>query len=907
VPALVLTALLGTGAVAEAAAPQILNASGSQWMESDAGVGSGANNTSREIYFTFVVKRDPGQPVTQVQADIDYNGSTFDNPVNVTSQSIQSVGNGYVIDRVSGYVQGGDTGGFSCPVIGTRTRRHTRPVRFRVVGAGGTSGAVSYDMRWTTTGTCLGSQDFAYLRDRSQSATTAAPGQTVSFTYTGDDPDSDENFDGIRYRFRNQETGATSGTTKLCGNTQYGDDNTARTVNIAMPNARGRYVVEAELYSTGCNDNDDIMDGGRWWRLGAVDVNHNANPAVSLSGVPARAGGPGKASFTATASASDPGGAIHVVEWDVDNAAGFEVFNFTNGTWPNLTVGAGDLQRTVNAAAFAHGTTVTVRARARDNGAITTSDASARSTEASATFVVDKVAPAATVASPANGAATNDATPTISGAAGNAAGDDAVLPVKLYAGPTATGSPLQTANVTRTGTSWSWTPAALADGEYTVTVDQNDDAGNDGAIATSTFTVDTSTPTLDITGGPAPFSTQTTNDLGVTFDVGGDPTSVECRLDGWGWEDCSSGTVALDDLHTGGHWFEVRASDAAGNTATETRFFIVDPTGARVCSITDADGGAVAGTAGPDVICAAGGAYAIDGGGGDDVVYGGTGADTLDGGTGSDQLFGGPGDDALAGGSDAGTDRMDGGAGADTFAGGPGIDRVLYDTRTSGVTVTIGSGADDGQAGEGDDVGADVESVTGGEGTDTLTGDDQPNTFSGRGGDDTISGGDANDFMGGAKNGNHTFHGGDGVDRVTYTHYAAADAVNVTVDGVANDGAAGESDDVGTDVEYVYGTPGDDTLSAEGNAFGVSLWGYAGDDTLIGSEGADALYGMEGDDELQGRGGIDILRGDAGADTLIGGAGSDELSCGADLDAYELDAEDTFNPLPLGDCETPLP
>ena len=45
-----------------------------------------------------------------------------------------------------------------------------------------------------------------------------------------------------------------------------------------------------------------------------------------------------------------------------------------------------------------------------------------------------------------------------------------------------------------------------------------------------------------------------------------------------------------------------------------------------------------------------------------------------------------------------GFDIIDGGTGADDIDGGTGTDRVVYEGRTSGVTVTLAGGADDGNA-----------------------------------------------------------------------------------------------------------------------------------------------------------------------------------------------------------------
>ena len=74
------------------------------------------------------------------------------------------------------------------------------------------------------------------------------------------------------------------------------------------------------------------------------------------------------------------------------------------------------------------------------------------------------------------------------------------------------------------------------------------------------------------------------------------------------------------------------------------------------------------------------------------------------------------------------------------------------------------------------------------------------------------------------------------------------------------------------------GTAGADTLSgAAGLAADASrrLYGYAGNDTLLGNIGNDILRGGAGNDTLSGFAGNDILMGGSGADTLTGGQGSD--------------------------------
>ena len=72
------------------------------------------------------------------------------------------------------------------------------------------------------------------------------------------------------------------------------------------------------------------------------------------------------------------------------------------------------------------------------------------------------------------------------------------------------------------------------------------------------------------------------------------------------------------------------------------------------------------------------------------------------------------------------------------------------------------------------------------------------------------------------------------------------------------------------------GTDGNDFLSAPGIT-DDSLFGQAGNDTLLGFGGVDQLSGGAGNDYLDGGDLADVLQGDAGDDTLLGGDGLDFL------------------------------
>ena len=158
------------------------------------------------------------------------------------------------------------------------------------------------------------------------------------------------------------------------------------------------------------------------------------------------------------------------------------------------------------------------------------------------------------------------------------------------------------------------------------------------------------------------------------------------------------------------------------------------------------------------------------------IADGGDGNDTLDGAGGWDALSGGAGDDLVSGGANAGLDNLN---------GGPGTDTVSYADRTGPVRVDVDGGHDDGEAGEYDNVGTDVEIVVGGAGNDTLIGGAAANTFHGGAGNDLLDGGDGDDRLyGGA--GDDTVDGrpgadlldaGDGDDTLTSRDSGAADTV----------------------------------------------------------------------------------------------------------------------------------
>ncbi|MDA0159195.1 hypothetical protein OM076_02865 [Solirubrobacter ginsenosidimutans] len=118
-----------------------------------------------------------------------------------------------------------------------------------------------------------------------------------------------------------------------------------------------------------------------------------------------------------------------------------------------------------------------------------------------------------------------------------------------------------------------------------------------------------------------------------------------------------------------------------------------------------------------------------------------------------------------------------------------------------------------------------------------------------------------------------TYVGGGGSDSVTYE--GRSENLALSPDGVANDGAAGEGDNIAPDIGTVIGGHGSDVLT--GNAGRNAFSGGEGDDVLAGGGSDDQLVGGPGADRLTGDDGQDVLGGDDGDDVLVGGEGVDRF------------------------------
>jgi Ca2+-binding RTX toxin-like protein len=205
-------------------------------------------------------------------------------------------------------------------------------------------------------------------------------------------------------------------------------------------------------------------------------------------------------------------------------------------------------------------------------------------------------------------------------------------------------------------------------------------------------------------------------------------------------------------------------------------------------------------------------------------------------------VLGGDGDDELTGHSEARSKTFDGGAGNDLLKGFAG-----------------------------DDV------LRGGPGNDILWGDEGNDELRGDAGDDQLKPDN------GKAPGNDVVDGGDGFDLVDdwvqSTASGSAPPISISLDGAANDGRPGETDNV-TGVEkatslvsgrFVLSDGPDDwhiMANVDGGASTVLAGG--GNDRIKGEDHNETIDGGPGDDVLEGGKRDDVITGGPGRDSILG-------------------------------------
>jgi Ca2+-binding RTX toxin-like protein len=237
---------------------------------------------------------------------------------------------------------------------------------------------------------------------------------------------------------------------------------------------------------------------------------------------------------------------------------------------------------------------------------------------------------------------------------------------------------------------------------------------------------------------------------------------------------------------------------------------------------------------------------------------------------------GGDGNDTFMGGA------VRGGPSNVSYNGDAGVDTLDYIAADGRVRLSLNDRFDDGRAGDRDGA-FGIENLRGSSFGDVLEGDGGANVLEGRAGGDVLLGGDGSDTFdeGSVANGGDFIRGGEGLDWLRYDHRRRP--VSVTFENrtdLANDGEAGEGDNVMDDVDIVFGGRAGDTLSAA--AHGSSLIGGPGVDQITGGPEADYLDGGAGADVIGGAGGDDFI--------LVADGEADIVDCGSDTDRVYADA-----------------
>jgi hypothetical protein len=296
---------------------------------------------------------------------------------------------------------------------------------------------------------------------------------------------------------------------------------------------------------------------------------------------------------------------------------------------------------------------------------------------ASRDFTVDTIAPRVTVSSgPANGAATNDTTPTFRFSS-TEAGSSFQCRYEDEDFRACSGARSDTA------------APPLSDGQHVFGIRSTDAAGNMGEAFHTILTIDTVAPKLKIKG-PSDTSMNRDNASSIFTLSASEQVDRWCRID-FGLSELCTRRYRTAKLSRSPHTLTVKVTDRAGNVSTRRKWFTLlrkrvprrtprslsDPrcNGAAATLTGSYRSDRLTGTDGRDVIVAFAGNDKINALGGRDVICARHGNDEVAAGAGADWIRGGRGWDRL--GSGRGADTIRAGWGADSCAKGP-ADRAFH-------------------------------------------------------------------------------------------------------------------------------------------------------------------------------------------------------------------------------------
>lgn len=229
------------------------------------------------------------------------------------------------------------------------------------------------------------------------------------------------------------------------------------------------------------------------------------------------------------------------------------------------------------------------------NEAGTKGSADASTVDGLKLVVKETVAPVITIVSPTAGAyVANSKQPVvfnITDETGGSGVDISTLVVKQD------GTAVAAANITHTaitnGYSVTYTPsAALSDGSHTVTINCKDHDGNAATEKSTTYTVDTVPPTLNVTSPADGLITAASSVTvaGTTNDASSSPVVITISLNGTDQGTIPVGTGGtfskVVTLKEGSNTIIVKAKDAAGKESSVTRTVTLDTSVPKIKAAT---------------------------------------------------------------------------------------------------------------------------------------------------------------------------------------------------------------------------------------------------------------------------------------------------------------------------------
>jgi hypothetical protein len=286
--------------------------------------------------------------------------------------------------------------------------------------------------------------------------------------------------------------------------------------------------------------------------------------------------------------------AVQTVQVTINEQNYSLTYNSTSGNWEGTITAPSITSYNVN---DDHYYPVTLKAT-DDAGNTTTVDDSDSNLGSSLQLVVkETTAPTIEITSPSSSAMVLTATPTITfelqdetdGSGVNISTLSLAIDGETVAGNGSTG--MTTESESGVYTCSYVVQSTLGEGEHTITIDAEDNDGNAATQASSTFTVDTVPPALNIS---SPTDSLITNSssctvAGTTSDTTSSGVTVTITLDG-----VDQGTVTVTDnafseaiiLAEGTNTIVIRSTDSAGQYTEITRTVTLDTQAPTISAVT---------------------------------------------------------------------------------------------------------------------------------------------------------------------------------------------------------------------------------------------------------------------------------------------------------------------------------